>query len=86
MANVRELKKDINSIIYDVVDECYSLQLFDESKKEASDNFIDEVADFQEEIMSEINKAKTSKEYSEIRKKAEKQAEEWIKKLNKLQG
>lgn len=85
MANIRGLKKEVNNMVYDVVDECYSLQLFDESKKKDTDKFIDEVADFQEEIMTEINKATSKKEFSKIRQKAEKQAEEWVKKLNKLQ-
>jgi ElaB/YqjD/DUF883 family membrane-anchored ribosome-binding protein len=85
MANIRDLKKEINNMVYDVVDECYSIQLFDESKKKESDDFIDEVADFQEEIMTEINKASSKKEFAAIREKAEKKAEEWVKKLNKLQ-
>jgi hypothetical protein len=85
MSNIRGLKKEVNNMVYDVVDECYSLQLFDESKKKDTDGFIDEVADFQEEIMTEINKATSKKEFSEIREKAEKKSEEWVKKLNKLQ-
>jgi len=85
MANIRDLKKEVNNMVYDVVDECYSLQLFDESKKKDTDAFIDEVADFQEDIMTEINKATSKKEYSAIRQKAEKKAEDWVKKLNELQ-
>lgn len=85
MANIRDLKKKVNNMVYDVVDECYSLQLFDESKKKDTDEFIDEVADFQDEIMTEINKATSKKEFSAIHQKAEKKAEEWVKKLNKLQ-
>ncbi|PHR46607.1 MAG: hypothetical protein COA32_10715 [Fluviicola sp.] len=85
MANIRDLKKEVNNMVYDVVDECYSIQLFDESKKKDTDEFIDEVADFQEEVMTEINKATSKKEFSVIRQNAEKKAEEWVKKLNKLQ-
>lgn len=85
MANIRDLKKEVNNMVYDVVDECYSIQLFDESKKKDTDEFIDEVADFQEEVMTEINKATSKKEFSAIRQKAEEKAEEWVKKLNKLQ-
>jgi hypothetical protein len=85
MANIRNLKKEVNNMVYDVVDECYSLQLFDESKKKDTDDFIDEVADFQEEVMTEINKATSKKEFSAIREKAEKKSEDWVKKLNKLQ-
>lgn len=86
MANVRELKKEINSMIYDVVEECYSLQLFDESKTQKTDDFIDEAADFQEQIMAEIKEASSKADYAKIRDKANKTAEEWVKKLNKLQG
>tara|TARA_B100000508_G_scaffold55003_3_gene42681 strand:- start:51440 stop:51700 length:261 start_codon:yes stop_codon:yes gene_type:complete len=86
MANVRELKKEINSMIYDVVEECYSLQLYDDSKREKTDNFIDEAADFQEEIMAQIKKAESKKDFKAIREKVDKTAEEWVKKVNKLQG
>lgn len=85
MANVRDLKKNINDMIYDVVDECYSLQLYNESKKPESDGFIDDAADFQEEIMSEIKKAKNKKDFRAIKDKVEKTEEEWTKRLNKMQ-
>lgn len=86
MANVRELKKEINDMIYDVVEECYSLQLFDDSKTKKTDAFIDEAADFQEEIMAEVKKATSKADYKKIREKVDKTAEEWVKKLNKLQS
>lgn len=86
MANVRELKKEINNMIYEVVEECYSLQLFDESKTKKTDDFIDEAADFQEQIMAEIKEATSKADYSKIRKKADETAKEWVTKLNKLQG
>lgn len=85
MANVRDLKKSINGMIYDVVDECYSLQLYDASKAEESDSFIDDAADFQDEIMSEIKKAKGKKDFKAIVEKVEKTQEEWVKRLNKMQ-
>lgn len=86
MANVRELKKEVNNMIYDVVEECYSLQLFDDSKTKKTDDFIDEAADFQEEIMAEIKKATKKSDYQKIREKVDKTAEEWVKKLNRLQS
>ncbi|HLW40065.1 MAG TPA: hypothetical protein VKX31_06720 [Brumimicrobium sp.] len=84
MATVRDLKKRINGMIYDVVDECYSVQLYDDSKQEKADKFIDEAADFQEEIMAEIKKAKNKKDFKAIEKKVEDIEEEWIGRLNKL--
>lgn len=84
MASVRDLKRNINSMIYDVVDECYSLQLYDESKTKKTDDFIDEAAEFQEEIMAEIKKAENKKDYKKIKEKAGKVAVKWTEKLNKL--
>lgn len=86
MASVRKLKKDVNNMIYDVVDECYSVQLFNDSKTEESDQFIDDAADFQDEIMADIKKAKTKEEYKAVEEKVDKTHLEWTKRLNKLQG
>jgi len=85
MANVRDLKRNINGMIYDVVDECYSIQLYNTSKTEETDAFIDDAADFQEGIMSEIKKAKNKKDFKSIVEKVEKTQEEWVARLNKLQ-
>ncbi|PKR81559.1 hypothetical protein CW751_03275 [Brumimicrobium salinarum] len=85
MASVRNLKKNVNNMIYDVVDECYSLQLFNESKKEETDAFIDDAADFQEEIMGDIKKANNKADYKAIEEKVVKTQEEWITRLNKMQ-
>ncbi|RFC55241.1 hypothetical protein [Brumimicrobium aurantiacum] len=85
MANIRDLKKNINGMIYDVVDECYSVQLYNESKTEESDAFIDDAADFQEEIMAEIKKASNKKDYKAIEAKVEKTRNEWTDRLNKMQ-
>ncbi len=85
MANIRDLKKNINGMIYDVVDECYSLQLYNDSKIAESDSFIDDAADFQEEIMSEIKRAKNKKDFKAIEEKVERTREEWTMRLNKMQ-
>lgn len=85
MANVRNLKKNINGMIYDVVDECYSVQLYNESKAEESDNFIDDAADFQDEIMGEIKRAKSKEDFKAIEEKVIKTREDWTLRLNKMQ-
>lgn len=84
MANKRDLKKHINNMIYDVVDECYSIQLFNDSKLEETDQFIDDAAHFQEEIMGEISRAKSKAEFKEIEQKFIKTNNEWLERLNKL--
>lgn len=85
MANIRDLKKNINGMIYDVVDECYSVQLYNESKTAESDSFIDDAADFQEEIMGEIKRAESKKDFKAIEAKVEKTREDWTLRLNKMQ-
>ena len=85
MANIRGLKKNINGMIYDVVDECYSVQLFNEAKTAESDSFIDDAADFQEEIMGQIKRAKNKKDFKSIEEKVQKTREEWTLRLNKMQ-
>ena len=85
MANIRDLKRNINGMIYDVVDECYSIQLYNASKTEETDVFIDDAADFQEEIMSEIRKAKNKKDFKSIEEKVKKTQEDWVQRLNKMQ-
>ncbi|MFA5573756.1 MAG: hypothetical protein WC994_01740 [Brumimicrobium sp.] len=84
MANKRDLKRKINHMIYDVVDECYSIQLYDGSKKEITDKFIDDAADFQEEIMGLIKRAKSKADYKAIVNKYESVNKDWTKRLNDL--
>ena len=72
-------------MIYDVVDECYSVQLYNESKTAESDSFIDDAADFQEDIMGEIKRAENKKDFKAIVSKVEKTREEWTARLNKMQ-
>ena len=85
MASKRDLKKEVNNMVFDVVEECFSLQLYDESKREVTDKFIEEAADYMEEILSKINAAKTKKDFAPLRAEIEKTGEDWVERLNKLQ-
>lgn len=86
MASVRGLKKEVNNMIFDVVEECYSIQLLDSSKKEKTDSFIDEVADYMNEFSKKVNAASTKNEYRELVKEVEELAGKWVERLNKLQN
>ena len=33
MSSKRDIKKEVNNMVFDVVEECFSLQLYDASKK-----------------------------------------------------
>ncbi|HLU87114.1 MAG TPA: hypothetical protein VKZ44_05110 [Taishania sp.] len=66
MANKRDIKKIINSVIIDIVEESYSVQLFNEAKTEASNKVIDAAAAVQDDILSRINAAKSKKDFPSI--------------------
>lgn len=84
MASVRKLKKDVNNMVFDVVEECFSVQLYNPSKKEETDKFIDEAADFLNETLTRINAASTRADYNAIIKDVEDTADAWLDRLNKL--
>ncbi len=48
MSNKRILKKSLNELVFDVVDECYYIQTLDASKEKATEKLIDEAATFQD--------------------------------------
>ena len=71
-------------MVIEIVEECFTVQMFDETKAPASDKLIEEAAAFQDTILSEINKAKTKKDFPAITSKIENSALEFITKLNEL--
>lgn len=85
MSSKRDIKKEVNNMVFDVVEECFSLQLYDASKKEATDKFIEEAADYMEEILSKINKATTKKDFAPLRAEIAKTGETWVERLNGMQ-
>lgn len=84
MASKRDLKKALNNLIFDIVEECFSAQLYNEKKTEASDKLINEAADFQEEILSKINSAKSKAEFRAIREQIEEKADQLFDSVNAL--
>ncbi len=71
-------------MIFDIVEECYTVSLYNESKSESADKIIDEAADFQDQMLSRIHTAKNNKDFVSIRKDIEDKAEAFIDKLNSL--
>ena len=84
MASRKYLKKALNNMVFDIVEECFTIQLFDENKAEKTNVIITEAADFQDAILAEINKAKTKKDFAPINSRIEETALEFITKLNSL--
>ena len=47
MASKRTFKRHLNEMVFDIVEECFFLQLTDETKIKDTDKLIDEGATFQ---------------------------------------
>ena len=84
MASKRIFKKELNNMFFDIVDECYSVQLFDESKAAASDKLIDEAIEFRNNMSEKINKANDKKAFKALHQEAEDAAVDFIHKINGL--
>lgn len=84
MASKRDIKKGLNNLIFDIVDDCFSVQLFNEAKAEASDKVIDQAADFQDAMLTKINQAKSKAEFRAIHEEIEKKGEEFFHAVNAL--
>jgi hypothetical protein len=84
MSSKKNLKKAIKQMVFEVVEECYTVQLFDESKSEASEKLINDAIIYLNNVISEINAAKDRKAFKAIEEKAEQKADEWLEALNKL--
>jgi hypothetical protein len=84
MASKRDLKKMVNAMVFDVVEEAFNVQLYDPKKEDASEKFIDSVADFHESMLTRINQAKTKAEFRQIRADIEQQAVDFIQDVNNM--
>ena len=84
MASKRDFKKDLNRMVFDVVEECFSIQLYNASKTQVTNELIEEVINFRNDMTEKIHKAKTNKDFPAIKKVAEEAAEDFVLKLNNL--
>ncbi|MNJ84472.1 hypothetical protein D3C87_19270 [compost metagenome] len=85
MANKRLIKKQLNGMIIDVLDECFSIQLYNDSKTEATDKLIDEALNFGDDVLAKIHEAKSKKDFPAIRQMMEDKGVYFIEELNGLQ-
>lgn len=59
MASVQNLKKDVNYVISDIIEECYIWQLIhDEAQAEKADKLIDEAIQIFDDLIARINTKK----------------------------
>ena len=88
MANIRNLKKDINYVLGDIIEAVYSweyLNLDKDTKK--SEKIIDEAIKFFDDLILEVNKKDVSNKkehFKSIGSKLEENGRLLIEKINKL--
>ena len=59
MASKRNFKKDLNKMVFEVVEECFSVQLFNDSKTQVTKELIEEVINLRNNMTEKIHNAKT---------------------------
>ncbi len=84
MASKRYIKRNVNNLVFDVVEECFTMQLFKPELTEKADAIIDQAANFQDQILEKINAAKTKADFRPIQEEIEKGAIDFIQQLNGL--
>lgn len=85
MASKRLIKKQLNGMIVDVLDECFSIQLYNESKTDVTNKLIEEALVFGDEVLTKIHTAKTKKDYPAIRQMMEDKGVYFVEELNGIQ-
>lgn len=71
-------------MVYDIVEECFTVQLLNNSTTSVTEKLIDEAASFQEEMLSKISAAKVKGDFRAITEAIEDKAVDFIHKLNAL--
>ncbi|MFM7683283.1 MAG: hypothetical protein ACKO7P_11120 [Bacteroidota bacterium] len=84
MANKRDLKKSINSLVFAVIDECIYIQELNPDKFESCEKLIDDAVNFYNNALSKMNSAKTKSEFRAIAIELDENAENFIESLNTL--
>jgi len=88
MASVQNLKKDVNYVISDIIEECYIWQLIhEENQSEKAEKLIDEAIDVFDDLIARINTKKVENKklhFKAINQDLETKASDLINKLAKL--
>ncbi|HRO75971.1 MAG TPA: hypothetical protein PLP27_07480 [Crocinitomicaceae bacterium] len=84
MASKRLIKKNLNNMIFEVVEESFDVQYFDASKKDKADALITEAVDYRNDMIEKINVAKNNKDFAPIVASLDDKVDYFINKLNEL--
>jgi hypothetical protein len=84
MASKRTLKRHVNYMIHDVIDECFVYQEFNPKDSEKAEKLIDDAVSFHMEVIGAISKAKSKIDYKPIFATIEAKQKEYVEALNSL--
>ncbi|NBU91775.1 MAG: hypothetical protein EBR54_07380 [Flavobacteriia bacterium] len=84
MANRRTLKKEINALVFDIIDECLYLQEHHDDKVHDAEALIEEVVMVYNELIERINKGKNKADFSSVRNEFYEKSELFSEKLNAI--
>jgi hypothetical protein len=84
MANKRDLKKSINSLVFDVIDECIYIQEINPDRFDSCEKLIDEAVNYYNDALSKMNSAKMKSDFRNVASELEEKAEKFIDSLNSL--
>jgi hypothetical protein len=84
MASKRKFKRELNYMVFDVIEECFSVQLYDEKKTEVTNQLIDEVIEFRNKMAAKVHASKSKKDFTALNTEVEDAAVDFIHKINGL--
>jgi hypothetical protein len=89
MASVKNLKKDINYVLSDIIEECYLWQMLQEDAKKAdkAEKIIDEAISTFDELIEKVNTKKIKDKkahFNSISNELENKAKSLLSKIEKL--
>lgn len=85
MASKRTIKKQLNGMTFDVVDECFSVQLYNPAKTDVTNKLVDEVLDYRDVVLAQIHQAKSKKDFPAIYNSMEEKAIYFVEQINAIQ-
>jgi hypothetical protein len=84
MANKRTLKKSINSLVFDVIDECIYIQEVKPEKFEASEQLIDKAVNYYNNALSKMYASKSKADFRQVAADLDENAAAFVDELNSL--
>lgn len=84
MASKRKFKKQLNKVIFDVVEECFVVQIHEPEKAEATNKLVSEVVSFRNDMRHKISSTKHRKDFTPVRTEAQQTINGFVERVNAL--